>query len=103
MSPLVMATLVVAAVLGIAIILLIVGDYRLVTRLRRDHPVAWQGIGSPSPWFTRLEDVNAVYRFLEERAYLRLGDADLSQLAGRLRMLTNVVFLLAAATLVMMA
>ncbi|MFL5497777.1 MAG: hypothetical protein ACJ79I_06130 [Gemmatimonadaceae bacterium] len=82
---------------------LIVGDYKLVVRLREHHQQVWGRLGSPSPWFYRLEDLTSVYRFLVAREYVTLGDPELSALANRIRILTYTVYALTAATVVLMA
>lgn len=82
---------------------LIVGDSRLVLALRRNHPRVWEALGRPSPWFSRVEDVGAVHRFLHQRAYVALGDAALIRLGDRLRALTIVTGVLGIATLALAA
>ena len=97
------AVVLVGALLLAAVAVLVVGDYRLVTRLRRDHAEVWRSLGSPSPWFTKLEHLGAVNRFLSHRKYEALPDAGLVELSGRLRVLTNLVYWLAAVTMLLLA
>ncbi|MFL5595153.1 MAG: hypothetical protein ACJ785_11150 [Gemmatimonadaceae bacterium] len=102
MIVLAIATLVASCVLLLATAFLIVGDYQLVVRLRENHRKAWEKLGSPSPWFTRLEDLTSVYRFLVARDDRQLGDAQLSALADRIRLLTYAVYALTAVIFVLM-
>ena len=102
MSTLGLAAAVAGSVLSIAVTALVVGDYRLVTRLRRDHAAVWQALGSPSPWFTKFEDLTAINRFLAQRRYEDLSDPELIGLARRLRLLTSLVYWLAAITLILL-
>jgi hypothetical protein len=95
------AALISGAFLVLAVLGLAVGEYRLVSRLRRDHPETWQSLGSPSPWFTRWQDVSTVSDFLDSRGYERLGDPDLESLGRRMRILTKTVYALAGATLLL--
>ena len=103
MSALAIGTIVSAGALLCAVAFLAVGDYRLVVRLREDHRQIWEKLGSPSPWFTRLEDLASVHAFVFGREHHSLGDATLSELAEHLRILTYVVYAFALATLVLMA
>lgn len=84
---------------SVSVFALIIGDYRLVTSLRRRHRAVWERLGGPSPWFSRLEDVSAVHRFLHERAYTALDDPALVRACDRLRVLTLVTCVLAVAAL----
>jgi len=102
MSALAISTIVAASALLCAVGFLAVGDYRLVVRLRENHRHTWEKLGSPSPWFNRFEDVASVHAFVFGREHQSLGDATLSELAERLRILTYTVYALAAATLVLM-
>lgn len=81
--------------------LLIVGDYQLVVRLKRDHRAAWERLGSPSPYFTHFEHLAAVQRFLFERQYRSLGDDVLARDAERLRLMTTAGYVLAAVVLLL--
>ena len=90
------------AATAVAVILLALGEYRFVQELRRQHPVTWQNIGSPSPWFSRLQDVTAVSRFLSRRGYEHLDDPALAILGHRLRILTSIVYGFVAATLLLL-
>ena len=81
--------------------MLAVGEYLLVTRLRRDDPPTWKLLGSPSPWFTRWQDLSAVSKFLGAREYDHLSDPQLKSLGNKLRILTKVVFALVATTLLL--
>lgn len=102
MNALAIATIATAVVLLLATAFLIVGDYKLVIRLRQNHRRTWESLGSPSPWFTHIDDMTSVYRFLVARQYRALGDPKLSALAERLRVLTYAVYGLTAAMLVLM-
>jgi len=86
---------------SVSVGMLIVGDYRFVVALRRSHPRAWEALGRPSPWFSRVEDVGAVHSFLHQRDYAELGDAALIRLGDRLRALTIVTCVLGVAALVL--
>ena len=69
----------------VAVAMRIRGDVALVRYLRRAHPETWTALGAPGPWFTRLEDVQAVHRFLFGRADAALGDTALVGMCRRLR------------------
>ena len=103
MNAVATAAIAAGALMAAAVAVLAVGEYRLVTRLRRDHPRTWEGLGSPSPWFTRWQDLSAVTRFLTQRDYEKLGDVELAVLANKLRILTRVVYVLVAATLLLLS
>jgi hypothetical protein len=86
--------------LAVLVACLIAADYQLVVRLRRDHRSTWEGLGSPSPLFSRPEDLAAMHRFLAERQYLAIDDADFRRFAGRTRLLTNAVYAAGGATMI---
>jgi len=101
MSTLALAAIVAGSALILAVVLLSVGDYRFVAQLRRSHPAAWQSLGSPSPWFTKLNDLTTVNDYLARRGYLVLPDPDLIKLGNHLRLLTHLVYWLAGITLLL--
>jgi hypothetical protein len=82
-----------------ALIVLIVGEYRLVTGLRRAHPDVWERLGKPSPWFTQFGHALRVQSFLMDREYASIPDEQLSRVCERLRGLTISVYALAATAL----
>jgi hypothetical protein len=93
-------TIGVALALALVVGSLIVADYRLIVRLRRDHRAIWEGIGSPSPLLSRIEEVSAVHRFLSGRHYAVIDDRELVALAERARVLTTAAYIAAAAAFV---
>ena len=98
-STLRVTAIVSCSALAVAIVLLAIGEYRLVVRLRRNHIAIWKSIGEPSPWFGRLADLVSVSRFLKLRQYEQIDDASLVALANGLRRLTSLVYFLAASTI----
>ena len=103
MKVLEFATISAGLLLFVLTVLLAYGDYQLVVRLRRDHSAIWRSLGSPSPWFTKFEHLSAMNRFLGERQYEALNDATLSALSAGLRLLTRLVYYVAATTLLAIA
>jgi hypothetical protein len=85
-----------------AVGVLIVADYKLVVRLRRDHSRVWEAIGRPSEFFTRFEHVTNVHRYLATGEYRSLDDTQLTALGDWLRRVVRVLYVLATLLLVLL-
>lgn len=88
-------------VLAAVVVAMCVGDYRLVALLRRDHHATWEGLGSPSPWFSRFEDLRGMHRFLFQKQDQVLQDPTVHALSRRLRILHRLAYALGAALLLL--